>query len=702
MASDRTEQPEHSHFSPEDSSLISVIVPVYNADDYLEECLQSLLGQTYPSLEIIAINDGSTDNSLETLRRYEAVDSRIRVIDKPNTGYGHSVNCGLDAATGYFVSIVEPDDIASKNMYAALISAVHCANETPPDIVKGSYWNYFAPDGAKPYAEASNLMNCMPKETSEISIKNNCEMLYHHPSIWSALYRTGFLRESGIRMIEAPGAGWADNPFFFETMLQAQRILWTPYPVYYYRQDNPNASSKQLSYQLPFERMRDLRGIYRRLNITDATLLGCLYHREFSYMKSLLEKFRYPDTDPQFHKLILETLDTMDEDIVFSSVRGMNADFQEFYRNYMGLSAASFSEHPAPEKILGTVICVFENDRPYVARHLKGWAEQTTEDFEVLCISLNSNDLSTELISSIANRDERFKLLKDTPNDYGEAIRLAAEAAGGNRLVIADMKLAYPQDYLAHLFDHDFSNPTADLLSLCPENAANGTPGKPSASQLIEDPHATIHSVAPRTELVRGITFGQSPYSFGKATLGEILLNASSIAYAPMPQPIRLPYRPFGGRLANDTVTPAFHKTRQREFDAIAAMLERSHFPARNTVFRRYFIAATLADLGTLRNRDDIRRYLGEMRRLAAEHNVFSNLGENADDVRQALDLMKLIEQDDESFFIQKWCENERVRTRLEKQLASAQRQSKEADTTNRQAAKPQLLRRLRNRFRRR
>lgn len=701
MGSDSKGQSERNCCSFEEAPLISVIVPVYNADDYLEKCLQSLLGQTYPSLEFIAINDGSTDDSLETLRRYEAADPRIRVIDKPNAGYGHSVNCGLDAATGYFVSIVEPDDIVSKNMYAALISAAHCANEAPPDVVKGSYWNYFAPDGAKPYAEASNLMNCMPKEISEISIRNNCEVLYHHPSIWSALYRTDFLRESNIRMIEPPGAGWADNPFFFETMLQAKSILWTPYPVYYYRQDNPNASSKQLSYQLPFERMRDLRAIYRRLNITDATLLGCLYHREFSYMKSLLEKFRYPDTDSQFHELILETLDTMNSDIVFSSVRGMNADFQGFYRDYTGISAASFSEHSAPEKALVTVICIFENDRPYIARHLKGWAEQTAKEFEVLCISLNSNDLSAELIGSIAGRDKRFKLLKDTPNSYGEAIQLAAKAADGNRLVIADMKRAYPKNYLEKLRDHDCSNLNADLLLLQSKNASGDAPDTPSALQLMEDAHTTVHDIAPRAELARMTVFEQSPCSFGKATLDELLLNASSIACASLPASMPLPYRSFAGRLAGGAVTPAFYKTRQREFDAIANIFERSHIPEQHAVFRRYFIAATFADLEALRSRDDIHRYLHETRRIVAERDVFRSLGGNADEAKQALDLMKLIEQDDEFFFVQRCRAKERICTKLERQLTSAQSQIEKAAASCRQEVKPQLLQRLKDRFRR-
>lgn len=78
------------------STLVSVLVPVYNSERYLRQCLDSLLKQTLDDLEVICINDGSTDCSLDILRQYEETDARIRVIDKPNTGYGDSLNIALD------------------------------------------------------------------------------------------------------------------------------------------------------------------------------------------------------------------------------------------------------------------------------------------------------------------------------------------------------------------------------------------------------------------------------------------------------------------------------------------------------------------------------------------------------------------------------------------------------------------------------
>lgn len=91
---------------------ISIIVPVYNAEKTLDRCVQSLQSQTYSHIEIILVNDGSKDNSLEICRRYAREDSRIRVIDKPNGGVSSARNAGLDAATGDFVMFCDSDDWA--------------------------------------------------------------------------------------------------------------------------------------------------------------------------------------------------------------------------------------------------------------------------------------------------------------------------------------------------------------------------------------------------------------------------------------------------------------------------------------------------------------------------------------------------------------------------------------------------------------
>lgn len=129
-------------------SLISVIVPIYNAQPYLGQCLNSIVGQTYKNLEIILLNDGSTDDSLTTIHRFAGDDARIKVVDKQNQGYGATCNRGIAEATGTWISIVEPDDWIEPDMYADMLAFAAKFEEegTPLDIVKTPYWRIWMPD----------------------------------------------------------------------------------------------------------------------------------------------------------------------------------------------------------------------------------------------------------------------------------------------------------------------------------------------------------------------------------------------------------------------------------------------------------------------------------------------------------------------------------------------------------------------------
>ena len=100
------------------NQLVSVIVPIYNAEKYLDQCLSSIREQAYSNLEIICINDGSTDDSLAIVAKHAALDDRIRIIDKENAGYGAGCNRGMDEAHGEWLAIVEPDDWIEPGMYA--------------------------------------------------------------------------------------------------------------------------------------------------------------------------------------------------------------------------------------------------------------------------------------------------------------------------------------------------------------------------------------------------------------------------------------------------------------------------------------------------------------------------------------------------------------------------------------------------------
>ena len=267
-------------------SLVSVIVPIYNAEKYLGQCLDSILSQTHNNLEVICINDGSTDNSLSIIRAYADEDPRVRVIDKKNGGYGQGCNRGIEAARGRWISVVEPDDWIDPTMFQEMLEFADTFDEVI-DIIKTPWtdvhnWN----DPKKQASYPSLMVGRLKTSRRPFKIAEHTVIMELHPSIWSALYRRDFINEKHIRFIEYPGAGWADNPFLVETLCQADSIVYLDKPFYNYRCDLPGSTLNHATDEAvarPFDRWLDMLKIIERLGVTDKRVIGAHYLRGFNY-----------------------------------------------------------------------------------------------------------------------------------------------------------------------------------------------------------------------------------------------------------------------------------------------------------------------------------------------------------------------------------------------------------------------------------
>lgn len=214
---------------------VSILVPVYNVERFLPQCLDALCGQTLRDIEIVCINDGATDGSPAILHEYAARDARIRVIDKENTGYGASLNLGISQAQGEYIGIVEPDDFPDKRMFKRLLKV---AERTHADVVKCNYFNYFEGSdhlvenfAGLPYRRAFDPVD-YPQVVCSI------------PSIWTGLYRKTFLEREGISLRETPGAAFQDAGFSLKVWFAARTCALVKKPLLHYRMDNPGSSSK--------------------------------------------------------------------------------------------------------------------------------------------------------------------------------------------------------------------------------------------------------------------------------------------------------------------------------------------------------------------------------------------------------------------------------------------------------------------------
>lgn len=272
---------------------ISIIIPVYNAERTLEQCLESVRGQGDQALDIICLNDGSTDGSLSILRRHEREDPRVRVVDKENEGYGATCNRGIDLARGSWIAIVEPDDWVDASAYEMLLAAAQRTGQAI-DIIKAPWFEVSEGADGNEEERPCALMGRLNPPQRPFSVGAHPILLRVHPAIWSALYRASYLRERCIRFRELPGAGWADNPFLIESMCQTSSILYVNVPFYHYRVDNPSSSSNDArpeAVAIPFERWTEMLEILERLGIDDEGILSAHYARGFNYADDAKRRF---------------------------------------------------------------------------------------------------------------------------------------------------------------------------------------------------------------------------------------------------------------------------------------------------------------------------------------------------------------------------------------------------------------------------
>lgn len=217
--------------------MISVIIPVYNVKEYLEECLDSVINQTFTDLEVICVDDGSTDGSGEILDRYAEKDERVKVLHRENGGYGKAMNAGLDAAGGEYIGIVESDDSIEPDFFETLYAAV---KEHDLDIVKSGCWFCW-----ESYDYRVRFQDGLDKYRNKMIGKDRlwlrCLFLMN---IWSGLYRRDFLIKNGIRFHETPGASYQDNGFWMQGMIFAENVMFLDYSGYRYRQDREGTSVK--------------------------------------------------------------------------------------------------------------------------------------------------------------------------------------------------------------------------------------------------------------------------------------------------------------------------------------------------------------------------------------------------------------------------------------------------------------------------
>ena len=390
---------------------VSVVVPVYNALPYLHPALESLAAQTLDSIEFICVNDGSTDDSLAVMEKFAARDARFHVIDRENGGYGRAMNIGIEAAAGEYIGILEPDDIVPPEMFSELYADAQLPDNGPADVVKSSFYQLYDGDAEHPthIIERDLLGIGLPKDTCVVRATDIPTVFMNHPSIWTCIYRADFLRDKQIRFVEAPGAGWVDNPFLFETLCQADTIVFDPRPFYRYRRTNENASSYLKNWQIPLDRTDEILDLRDSLPIRDLYLRMIIAKRSFYYYQSILNGMEFDAFEPKLWERMGAELARFSPREVVRNPH-LNHDHVRFYQDMTGRSLKKVKRRSAcaPASTRLSVVSHGKNRCAYVYEHLEGFLRSAPCETEFVWQDAGgSTDATQRFVDEIATRDER-------------------------------------------------------------------------------------------------------------------------------------------------------------------------------------------------------------------------------------------------------------------------------------------------------
>ena len=426
---------------------VSIVIPTYNQEEYLNQALYSLTTQTLEDLEFICINDGSTDHSLAIYHEYATIDKRFHLIDKPNTGYGNSMNRGIDIARGKYLGILEPADYVLPEMYERLYSI---ANRKSLDFIKGDFYTF----GTDANGIEDLRLNCLSRDNSYygqiINPSSNIKTFTFIMNTWSGIYSMNFLNKWHIRHNETPGASFQDNGFWFQTFARATRAQFIKTPFYMNRRDKAASSvassDKMYAMTKEYEYIHDwlcsepgllerYESIYWRKKLDNAFFT---YHRmPLAAKAEYAEHMRSEFTEPLAQGKINRELS---DEVHWKLLAEIIADPKTF-----------------AEKIRVSVIMPVHNAERYIRETLDCLVYQQDYTVEFICVDDGSTDSTAEILDEYAKKFNHIKVIRQQNAGAGTARNVGMKYAQGEYLMFLDcddiyeltlLRTAYEKAYL--------------------------------------------------------------------------------------------------------------------------------------------------------------------------------------------------------------------------------------------------------------
>lgn len=244
--------------------LVSIIIPIYNLADYLPQCLDSVQGQSYENIQVLLVNDGSTDASPAICQEYVRRDSRFQLIDKANSGVSDSRNQALDRAEGKYIQFLDGDDWLTPDATETL---VHAAESTGADLVLAHFYRV-ADERLAPRGHIKKERVLTRQEFAEEMMKAPAN--YYYGVLWNKLYRRSIIEANRLRFDSE--VNWCEDFLFnLEYIERVRLVSAVSRPIYYYRKRENSLVTSQASLRrtiaMKIQTFDNYKELYQKLDL---------------------------------------------------------------------------------------------------------------------------------------------------------------------------------------------------------------------------------------------------------------------------------------------------------------------------------------------------------------------------------------------------------------------------------------------------
>lgn len=371
---------------------LSVVIPIHNAGQYLQACLDSVLNQDLKDLEVICVDDASTDESVEIAEEYCAKDSRVQLIKNPCTMFaGPCRNTGLMAAQGEYVHFLDSDDIVEDGAYNRYYTM---AKETDADLVKGRsncFDNNTGEISTTPLFDLSQIPDGLFEKITTFS--ENPEVFSHISVVpWNGIYKRSFLWENNIRF--NPLVCVNDRSFFNEATLLAGKILITREHLVKYRVNNGQSlvGNRARNFQCQFQSFEIIKNQCSKHGVTGRNL-QIILERE---LVDLFIWYRKYHKLPEVRENIISQTRAFSQNLDITPLMDCPPNFKWYY-DYLRLTR--------PEVL--TIAIHLDGDTQALTACLESIRNQTVSHFSAYGISTDGK--GKEVFQNFADSDERYK-----------------------------------------------------------------------------------------------------------------------------------------------------------------------------------------------------------------------------------------------------------------------------------------------------